>query len=275
MMVHMHDAAAQRIGTTRSRSRYTSFAHATARLAAQRGLLKPLVWSLTAVTVEGVERLEGLRAPFVVVANHSSHLDAPLVLGALPSRLARYLAAGAAADYFFDVWWRKALTALFFNAFPVERNGVRHRSQMGTTLLSDGVPLLLFPEGTRSRTGEMASFKRGTAALCIATGAPCVPMALVGASTAMPRGTNWPVRGRPPVTVVFGAPMSALDGERSGEFTRRLEDRVRELHASVTSRTGSGTGAPGSRGRGDRHKDAHEQDERHELDEYPDAGGTT
>ena len=74
---------------------------------AQRGMLKPLVWRLATVTVLGAERLAGLSGPFVVVSNHTSHLDAPLILGSLPRKLARYVAAGAAADYFFDVWWRK------------------------------------------------------------------------------------------------------------------------------------------------------------------------
>ena len=64
----------------------------------------------------------GLSRPFVVVSNHASHLDAPLILGSLPRKLSRYAAAGAAADYFFDVWWRKSLTSLFFNAFPVNRH---------------------------------------------------------------------------------------------------------------------------------------------------------
>ena len=101
-----------------------------------------------------------------------SHLDAPLIIGALPRRLARYVAAGAAADYFFDVWWRKGLTALFFNAFPVDRTGLRGKRGMATSLLDDGVPLLLFPEGTRSRTGEMGNFKPGAAALCISRDVP-------------------------------------------------------------------------------------------------------
>ncbi len=224
----MHESRVARPG-----ARYTSSGHAAARYVAQRGLLKPLVWSLVDVTVLGTEHLDGLRAPFVVVGNHSSHLDAPLVLGALPSRLSRYLAAGAAADYFFDVWWRKGLTALFFNAFPVERYSLRKRSKVATTLLAEGVPLLLFPEGTRSHDGSMATFKRGTAALCLTAGVPCLPMAIVGASKAMPRGTSWPVRGRPPITVVFGEPMHAEEGEHSSHFSQRIEQRVRELHESV------------------------------------------
>lgn len=170
-----------------SRRRYTSPIHAGARFVAQRGLLKPLVWRLATVTVLGRENLAGLSGPFVMVSNHSSHLDAPLLMGSLPPKLSRYVAAGAAADYFFDVWWRKGLTALFFNAFPVDRTGLRGKRGMATSLLDDGVPLLLFPEGTRSRTGEMGNFKPGAAALCISRDVPCLPVGIVGASDAMPR----------------------------------------------------------------------------------------
>src|SRR4029453_3389708 len=142
-----------------SRSRYTSPVHASARLVAQRGLLKPLVWRLVTVTVLGEEHLKGLSRPFVVVSNQGSHLDAPLILGSLPRKLGRSSAAGAAADYFFHFWWRKGLTSLFFNSFPVDRTGLRGRHGLATSLLDNGVPLLLFPEGTRSRTGEMGAFK--------------------------------------------------------------------------------------------------------------------
>ena len=212
-----------------SRSRYTSPLHASARFVAQRGLLKPLVWRLATVTVLGQEHLKGLSRPFVVVSNHTSHLDTPLIYGALPRKLARYVAAGAAADYFFDVWWRKGLTALFFNAFPVDRVGLRGRKGLATSLLDDEVPLLLFPEGTRSRTGEMGTFKPGAAALCISRDVPCLPVAIVGAAEAMPYGAKWPVRGRPPVFVAFGEPMRAEDGESVAAFSARIAKEVREL----------------------------------------------
>jgi 1-acyl-sn-glycerol-3-phosphate acyltransferase len=210
-------------------SRYTSPIHAGARFVAQRGLLKPLIWRLATVTVLGRENLASLSGPFVVVSNHSSHLDAPLIIGALPRRLARYVAAGAAADYFFDVWWRRGLTALFFNAFPVDRTGLRGKRGMATSLLDDGVPLLLFPEGTRSRTGEMANFKPGAAALCISRDVPCVPVGILGASTAMPYGKNWPDRGRPPVYVAFGEPMRNDDGETAAAFSERIAKEVTGL----------------------------------------------
>lgn len=213
-----------------SRTRYTSPLHAGARFVAQRGLLKPLIWRLATVTVLGREHLEGLSRPFVVVSNHTSHLDTPLIYGALPRKLSRYVAAGAAADYFFDVWWRKGLTALFFNAFPVDRTGLRGRRGLATDLLDAGVPLLLFPEGTRSRTGEMGNFKPGAAALCISRDVPCLPVAIVGASEAMPYGKNWPERGRLPVYVTFGEPMSAEDGESVAQFSARI---AKEVHGLV------------------------------------------
>ena len=215
------------------RDRFTSPSLAAVRFVAQRGMLKPLAWSLVSVSVYGIDRIATLQPPFIVIANHSSHLDAPLIIGALPRRHARYLAAGAAADYFFDVRWRKWLTTLFFNAFAVERNSEGKRSGSSRSLLERKVPLLLFPEGGRSKSGVIGRFKTGPAALSIATNVPCLPIALVGASAAMPRGVSWPRRGRPPVAVVFGAPMYALDGEAPEEFSRRLHEEVHRLHADV------------------------------------------
>jgi len=213
--------------------RFTSPGIAGVRFVAQRGMLKPLVWSLVRVSVHGTDDIKNLDAPFIAIANHSSHLDAPLIIGALPRRLSRFLAAGAAADYFFDVRWRKWLTTLFFNAFAIERNAEGKRSGSSRALLERKVPLLIFPEGGRSKSGKIGRFKQGAAALSIATNVPCLPIALVGASTAMPRGLNWPKRGRYPVAVVFGAPMSQLAGETAEEFSTRLAHEVTRLHASV------------------------------------------
>jgi 1-acyl-sn-glycerol-3-phosphate acyltransferase len=100
---------------------------------------------------------------------------------------------------------------------------------LATSLLDDGVPLLLFPEGTRSRTGEMGAFKPGAAALCISRDVPCLPVAIVGASEAMPYGQNWPSRGRLPVFVVFGEPMRAEDGETVVQFSERITKEVSGL----------------------------------------------
>ncbi|WP_368496442.1 lysophospholipid acyltransferase family protein [Herbiconiux sp. A18JL235] len=217
------------------KDRFTSGTMAAMRFVAQRMLLKPVVWSITRVSVRGHEAVKGVKGAFIVVANHSSHLDAPLIMCGLPRRLGRYLAAGAAADYFFDIWWRRILTALFFNAFPIDRTGTAARQGVSKKLLGRGVPLLVFPEGTRSKTGEMAPFKAGAAALSISCDVPCVPVALVGASLAMPRGRNWPIPGRPPVAVIFGEPMLGLPGETPDQFSARIQREVRRLHSTAAA----------------------------------------
>jgi len=221
---------------TPRRDRFTSKAQAAARFVAQRGILKPVTWSVVKVTVVGRRKLRDVPKAFIIVANHSSHLDAPLILGALPRRLARYLAAGAAADYFFDVWWRRGLTALFFNAFPVDRSGAGSRNVSARSLLERGVPLLVFPEGTRSKTGAMGHFKQGAASLAIATEVPCVPVALIGAGIAHPRGSSWPKPGRLPVGVVFGAPMRPEPGETAVAFTARIRAEVERMHDAYAPR---------------------------------------
>ncbi|MEO6534235.1 MAG: lysophospholipid acyltransferase family protein [Pseudolysinimonas sp.] len=210
------------------RNRFTSRGQAAARFIAQRGILKPFVWGMERVTVIDTQKLKGLKRPFIVVANHSSHLDAPLIMGALPRPLARYLAAGAAGDYFFDVWWRRGLTALFFNAFPVDRSGSNPRNINAKMLLQHDVPVLVFPEGTRSKDGKLGHFKPGAAALATATGVPVVPIAIIGAHQAHPRGSKWPKSGMP-VAVVFGAPMKATETENPPEFMVRVRAVIASL----------------------------------------------
>lgn len=234
---------------TAPRNRFTSKRQAAARFVAQRGILKGVVWGMEHVTVIDVQNLEGVKRPFVAIANHSSHLDAPLIMGALPRPLSRYLAAGAAGDYFFDVWWRRGLTALFFNAFPVDRSGRNPRNINAKMLLQHDVPVLVFPEGTRSKTGEMGHFKPGGAALAAATGVPILPIAIIGAHQAHPRGSKWPKMGQP-LGVVFGAPMRQIEGENPTEFMARVKDVIAAMLAQHTADIlkSEDPGAPKSKG---------------------------
>lgn len=232
------------------RERYSSKMGATTRQAAQMLLLKPYLWRLLRVHVHGAANVDALEGAFVVFSNHSSHLDAPLVLGSLPHRLSRYVATGAAADTFYDKWWKTGPMSLFFNSFPVDRGKDRSdskapgRSQkrgMSAALLADGIPLLIFPEGTRSRTGAMAPFKPGVAALCISRDVPALPMALVGAYSAWPSQQKHLPRGRPEIHVVIGRPMYPLPGEIAHEFSERMRRQVLELHDSTARAYGAKT----------------------------------
>jgi 1-acyl-sn-glycerol-3-phosphate acyltransferase len=201
------------------------------RLGLQRGILKPVAWSQTRPVVEGLEYLDGVSGPVIFVANHSSHLDTPLILGSMPRRFARKVAVGAASDYFFDVRWRALVTALIFNAFPVERHGANRPKSIVSMLLDRGWSLLLFPESSRSQDGWMSSFRVGSAHLCCSRGIPAVPVALRGTFAAMPRGRTWPIPGRPTVVVRYGRPLWPDEGEGARDFNQRLTTAVSRLWA--------------------------------------------
>jgi 1-acyl-sn-glycerol-3-phosphate acyltransferase len=202
-----------------------------ARRTIQRAGLTPLTWGLTRPDVQGRDHLDNLTGPVVFVANHSSHLDTPLILGSLPERYAKRIAVGAAADYFFDARWRAAVTALVFNAFPVERYRSRRLRSLAPQLLARGWSLLLFPEGTRSEDGWMSTMRLGAAQLCVTRQVPAVPVVLRGTYAAMPRGRNWPIPGRPRVVVRYGTPLSPVEGESARTFNTRLSQAVSRLWA--------------------------------------------
>jgi len=188
--------------------------------------LAPLLRLELTTRVEGLDVLSSQRPPVVFVANHSSHLDAPLVLTSLPPRWRERTAVGAAADYFFDVWWPAAATALVFNAFPVERAGARKSTRLARELIDEGWNVVVFPEGTRSRDGWIGDFRPGAARLAVENGIPAVPIAIRGSYQAMPRGRGWPIPGRPPVTVRFGRAVVPSAGEDLVAFNDRLQARL-------------------------------------------------
>lgn len=193
-----------------------------ARAALQTGVLKPLIERQTRLSIHGRDALEGLAPPVVFYANHSSHLDAPTLLLALPPAWRERTAVGAAADYFFDVWWRAAATALVFNAFPVERAGARKSTRLAREMIAGGWNVLVFPEGTRSRDGWMSEFRLGAARVCVENRVPAVPIALRGTYQAMPRGRGWPAPGRKPVHARFGSPVAPAAGEDAAAFAGRM-----------------------------------------------------
>ncbi|MCL2280675.1 1-acyl-sn-glycerol-3-phosphate acyltransferase [Candidatus Saccharibacteria bacterium] len=215
-----------------STRRYCSPIQGIFRSAAQLLLLKPGIWGVLSVHVHGRENLRKFqgKGAFIVISNHSSHFDAPLVVGALPQRLSRRLAIAAAADYFFRAWYKALPTRAFFNTFPVERDKSTRYKGLSSNLLSDGVPILVMPEGTRSRTGAIAEFKPGVAALSIKHQAPVVPMAIVGAHAAWPPGAKIWCSGRPPVHINLGEPLTSKSGESIEQFNQRLRNAVVELY---------------------------------------------
>jgi 1-acyl-sn-glycerol-3-phosphate acyltransferase len=172
-----------------------------------------------------------VRGPFVLVANHTSHLDAPMLAEGLPWAQAKFLSTGVATEYFFNVWYKRLFVRLLFNAFPIDRDGSRKNAGLSRRLLRSGVPILVFPEGGRQKTGRIGDFKPGGAALAAHVGVPIIPAALIGGYEAMPKGRSWPKPGRPPVGVVFGEPIMSVEDEAVVDFMERARDAVTTLYA--------------------------------------------
>ncbi len=194
----------------------------------QKGALEPALRSSVDVRVHGLDLIDNLDGPVVFVANHTSHLDTPLVLCTLPERIRRRTAVAAAADYFFDTWWRATSSCLVFNVFPIERRSST-LSAKPADLLDDGWNILIFPEGTRSVDGWAQPFKLAPAFIAFHAKVPVVPVSIRGSFAAMPRGRNWPVPGRRPVTVRYGEPLRAREGETVRHFGPRVEAAVARL----------------------------------------------
>src|SRR6266704_4921403 len=155
--------------------------------------------------IVGHEHLRTNRS-FVIVANHSSHLDTLCLLAALPLRKLHRAFPAAAADYFFQSVPRTFVAAVVANALPFARRvRVRRSLSICSELLDDPENILIiFPEGTRSETGETREFKSGIGALVAGRDVTVLPCYLQGAFRAWPKGRRLP---RPKkVRLIVGAP---------------------------------------------------------------------
>ena len=173
--------------------------------------------------------------PFVLCSNHCSHMDTPALMAAGGGSFGGY-AMVAARDYFFSRGSRNQFQyRRFMFLVPVERafsraalramiNGCRPHVQAGRNLI-------IYPEGTRSRTGEMAELRRGAALLALEWRLPVVPAHIEGTFYRLPKGRALPRPG--PITVRFGSPLetAARRGDRlaSKKIIGELDAAIRRL----------------------------------------------
>lgn len=157
-------------------------------------------------TIAGAENLPA-DGSFILVANHASHLDTLCLLSALPLRKLHRAFPAAAKDYFFVSVHRLAMAAIVVNALPFGRQSqIRQSLELCRQLLANpGNILILFPEGSRTKTGQMGEFRPGIGLLVAGTDIPVVPCHLNGAFRAWPKGKILP---RPrAVHLQIGAPL--------------------------------------------------------------------
>jgi len=183
---------------------------------------------LAPAVVYGREALDALAGPVLLAANHTSHLDTPVILHALPHARRRRVAVAAAADYFFMRPRLGAVVALLFGAVPFGRGrGARVSLAACAGLLGAGWSILLYPEGTRTTTGRIGPFRPGVGFLAVDLGIPVVPIRTEGLFGIFPKGGRLPHPGR--VTVHFGTPLRFAGDVSHRAATAAIEAAVRAL----------------------------------------------
>lgn len=182
--------------------------------------------------VRGTEHLPDSPS-FVLAANHASHLDAMVLGAALPLRLRHRIFPLAAGDTFFETPVLAAFAANVLNALPVWRKscGAHDIKALRRRLLEEPSVYILFPEGTRSRTGEIGKFKVGIGMLAAGTPVPVLPCYLQGTYDAFPPGCRLPRFTK--LRLQIGPPLIFAEQEnrRGGwqEVAQQLEAEVRRL----------------------------------------------
>ena len=181
--------------------------------------------------VRGIELLP-VEPPFVIIANHVSDLDPPLLAAGLPlARLRRLYWAGDRGRLFGSGVQRKF--ARIVHLFPVDERAPGATLEMAGRVLARGQSLVWFPESWRSPDGELQRFRSGIGRLLLAQPVPAVPAFIDGTFQAMPRERRWP---RPhPVTITFGKPvMPATFLEAEGTLPQGTTGEPASIEAAAS-----------------------------------------
>jgi long-chain acyl-CoA synthetase len=227
------------------------------RIAFQETVTRPLTWLLAAPRVVAPENLRELAdeaAPMLVIANHVSAYDGPLVEYALPGSLRRRMAVAMSGEMLDDLrhfrhpdrgprygkfspfgplaWF---LATALYNVFPLPRMRDFQRSfTHAGEALDRGMNVLVFPEGARSASGELAPFRQGIGLLVRQSNAAVLPVALCGLGELKQKGSgqfrNWFRSGK--IEVRVGEPVRFSREATEAEITARLHAEVARLFVS-------------------------------------------
>jgi 1-acyl-sn-glycerol-3-phosphate acyltransferase len=191
-------------------------------------IVPPLLRAIWRPRIIGLEHVPRT-GPLILASNHRSFIDS-VVIPAVTPRPVNFLAK---SDYFEGRGVKGRLVKAWFvtfGALPVNRDDSRAAlASLDTALsvLAEGGAFGIYPEGTRSRDGRLYRGRTGVGQLALTSGAPIVPIGLIGTERLQPVGSNRPRLVR--VTVTFGEPIDVrgrYDGVPPGRARREITDRV-------------------------------------------------
>ncbi len=194
------------------------------------------IWSKSFLLLFGVKlQVQGAsnilkKEHYVFVANHSSYTDIPILFAAIPADVRLILRHTLTR---IPIWgWALLLSPMII----IDRSKVSKTKitlAKATEIIQSGASVLLFPEGTRTDSGELQSFKRGAFHMAYESGAKVIPIAIKGSFELMPRTSKLPSSNKI-ISVSIGAPLETSykyenDREREIDLMQRTEEAVREM----------------------------------------------
>ena len=186
-------------------------------------LVFPLFRGLFRGSTHGLEHVP-MEGPLVVVANHGSHLDPPL----LGHALGRPVAFMAKAELFAIPLLGKVIQAC--GAYPVRRGASdREAIRTATARLDEGWATGVFLDGTRQANGRVNSPRPGAALLAARSGAPLLPVAILNSHRALGSGQRWP--RLIPIQLRIGKPIPAPTGRRRVDLDATTAELQRRINA--------------------------------------------
>ncbi len=187
---------------------------------------------LVKLEVQGLDNLENLHAPVIVMPNHIGYLDAFVLFMALPFKIRKNLAFSAARDVLYEEYSKVAwLAELFFNSYPLPRlesESIRPGLESTGKLIDQGYSIVIFPEGKISLDGNLQRLKLGAGLFAVEMDSEIVPVKIEGTREIAPYGKLLP-RRRGTVKVIFGKPLKFKRSDSYEEAKNQIENAMKVL----------------------------------------------
>jgi 1-acyl-sn-glycerol-3-phosphate acyltransferase len=194
-------------------------------------------WCAVRIDISGWDQLpESIRAerePVIFMSNHESNLDPPVLISAIP--IPAVFLAKKEIKWMMPVGWAAMMAGTIFIDRSNRERAIRSLHQAAREIRG-GKSVVIFPEGTRTRSGELLPFKKGGFAMAEEAGVQIVPVATVGGYRMFPPGALRIRPGR--YLIAFGAPVDPRAFSSRDEVMAEVRRRITDLRERAMGEEG-------------------------------------